>query len=252
MPTKKLRNKNIYGLVGKNINYSFSKGYFLDKFKREKVIDSDYLNFDLERIDLIEDVFRKNFLCGLNVTIPYKEKVIPFLDELSPIAKEIGSVNTICFEDSKKIGHNTDIYGFDRTLSEINIGNIKHALVLGTGGASKAIRHVLSKRKIKYKLVSRSKKENCILYKDLDLNIFSQNLLIINSTPLGTHPNTEEFPDIPYNYLDNKHILYDLVYNPIKTTYMKKGIEKGARVFNGLKMLEYQAEKSWELWCKYN
>ena len=252
MQQKKLRNKNIYGLVGKNINYSFSKGYFLEKFKKEKISDSDYLNFDLERIDLIEDVFRNNLLSGLNVTIPYKEKIIPFIDELSPIAKEIGSVNTICFENSKKIGHNTDIYGFDKTLSEINIDNIKHALVLGTGGVSKAIRYVLSKREIKYHLVSRSKKENSILYKDLDLNIFNQHLLIINSTPLGTYPNIEEFPDIPYNYIDNKHILYDLVYNPIETIYMKKGIEKGARVINGLKMLKYQAEKSWELWSKSN
>ncbi len=252
MQQKKLRNKKIYGLVGKNINYSFSKGYFLKKFKKEEISDSDYLNFDIDRIDLIEDIFKNNKLSGLNVTIPYKEKIIPFIDELSPVAKEIGSVNTICFEDSRKIGHNTDIYGFDKTLSEINIGNINYALVLGTGGASKAITYVLSKRKIKYNLVSRSKKENSILYKDLDVNIFNQHLLIINSTPLGTHPNIEEFPDIPYHYLDNKHILYDLVYNPLETIYMKKGIEKGARVINGLKMLEYQAEKSWELWSKYN
>tara|TARA_B100001175_G_scaffold82611_1_gene69235 strand:+ start:1896 stop:2654 length:759 start_codon:yes stop_codon:yes gene_type:complete len=248
----KLRNKNIYGLVGKNINYSFSKGYFLDKFKRERISGSDYLNFDLDRIDLIEDVFRNNLLSGLNVTIPYKEKIIPYLDELSPIAKEIGSVNTICFENSKKIGYNTDFYGFDKTLSEINIENIKHALVLGTGGASKAIRHVLSKRNIKYNLVSRSKKNNNILYKDLDSNMFNQSLLIINSTPLGTYPNIEEFPDIPYNLINNNHILYDLVYNPVETIFMKKGDEKGARVINGLKMLKYQAEKSWELWSKSN
>ena len=247
-----MRNKKIYGLVGKNINYSFSKGYFLEKFKKEEISDSDYLNFDIDRIDLIEDIFKNNKLSGLNVTIPYKEKIIPFIDELSPVAKEIGSINTICFEDSRKIGHNTDIYGFDKTLSEINIGNINYALVLGTGGASKAITYVLSKRKIKYNLVSRSKKENSILYKDLDVNIFNQHLLIINSTPLGTHPNIEEFPDIPYHFLDNKHFLYDLVYNPLETIYMKKGIEKGARVINGLKMLEYQAEKSWELWSKYN
>ena len=252
MQQKKLRNKKIYGLVGKNINYSFSKGYFLKKFKKEEISDSDYLNFDIDRIDLIEDIFKNNKLSGLNVTIPYKEKIIPFIDELSPVAKEIGSINTICFEDSRKIGHNTDIYGFDKTLSEINIGNINYALVLGTGGASKAITYVLSKRKIKYNLVSRSKKENSILYKDLDVNIFNQHLLIINSTPLGTHPNIEEFPDIPYHFLDNKHFLYDLVYNPLETIYMKKGIEKGARVINGLKMLEYQAEKSWELWSKYN
>jgi len=247
-----LRNKNIYGLVGKNINYSFSKGYFLDKFKKERIFSCDYLNFDLDRIDLIEDVFRNNLLSGLNVTIPYKEKIIPYIDELCPIAKEIGSVNTICFENSKKIGYNTDFHGFDKTLSEINIENINHALVLGTGGASKAIRYVLSKRNIKYNLVSRSKKNNNILYKDLDSNMFNQNLLIINSTPLGTYPNIEEFPDIPYNLINNNHILYDLVYNPVETIFMKKGIEKGARVINGLKMLRYQAEKSWELWSKSN
>jgi len=249
---KKLENKNIYGLIGKNINYSFSKGYFLKKFKKDQIINSDYLNFDIETIDLIEDVFKNNKLSGLNVTIPYKEKIIPFIDELSPVAKEIGSVNTICFHNSKKIGHNTDIFGFDKTLSEINIDNIKHALVLGTGGASKAIRYVLSKRKINYSLVSRKKKEDSLLYNALDANLFNQNLLIINSTPLGTYPTIEEFPDIPYKYLDSKHILYDLVYNPIETAFMKKGKEKGARVINGLKMLEYQAEKSWELWHEFN
>ena len=252
MQQKKLENKNIYGLIGKNINYSFSKGYFLKKFKKDKIINSDYLNFDIETIDLIEDVFKNNKLSGLNVTIPYKEKIIPFIDELSPVAKEIGSVNTICFHNSKKIGHNTDIFGFDKTLSEINIDNIKHALVLGTGGASKAIRYVLSKRKINYSLVSRKKKEDSLLYNALDANLFNQNLLIINSTPLGTYPTIEEFPDIPYKYLDSKHILYDLVYNPIETAFMKKGKEKGARVINGLKMLEYQAEKSWELWHEFN
>ena len=252
MQQKKLENKNIYGLIGKNINYSFSKAYFLKKFKKDQIIDSDYLNFDLEKIDLIEDIFKTNKLSGLNVTIPYKEKIIPFIDELSPVAKEIGSVNTICFNNSKKIGHNTDIFGFDKTLSQINIDNIKHALVLGTGGASKAIRYVLSKRKINYTLVSRNKKEDSILYNALDANLFNQNLLIINSTPLGTYPIIEEFPDIPYKYLNSKHILYDLVYNPIETAFMKKGKEKGARVVNGLKMLEYQAEKSWELWYKVN
>ena len=252
MPTKKLKNKNIYGLVGKNINYSFSKGYFLEKFKKEKISGCDYLNFDIEKVDLIEDLFRKNFLSGLNVTIPYKEKIIPFLDELSPIAEEIGSVNTICFIDSKTIGYNTDIYGFEKTLSEININKVTHALVLGSGGASKAIRYVLSKKNIEYILVSRSKKEDSILYKDLDSNLFKQNLLIINSTPLGTFPNIEECPDIPYNYINNKHILYDLVYNPKETLFMKKGNEMGAKVTNGLKMLEYQAEKSWELWSKSN
>jgi len=204
---KKLKNKNIYGLIGKNINYSFSKAYFLKKFKKDEIIDSDYLNFDIERIDLIQDIFKKNKLSGLNVTIPYKEKIIPFIDELSPIAKEVGSVNTICFIDSKTIGYNTDIYGFEKTLSEININKVTHALVLGSGGASKAIRYVLSKKNIEYILVSRSKKEDSILYKDLDSNLFKQNLLIINSTPLGTFPNTEECPDIPYNYIKKKILI---------------------------------------------
>ncbi len=252
MQIKKLKNKNIYGLIGKNINYSFSKAYFLKKFKKDEIIDSDYLNFDIERIDLIQDIFKKNKLSGLNVTIPYKEKIIPFIDELSPIAKEVGSVNTICFHNSKKIGHNTDIFGFNETLSEINIEDIEHALVLGTGGASKAVRYVLSKRKLNYTIVSRTKKEGGILYKDLDTDLFNRNLLIINSTPLGTYPNVEEFPDIPYEYLNSNHILYDLVYNPVETIYMEKGKQKGARVINGLKMLEYQAEKSWELWHEFN
>ena len=248
-----LQEKNIYGLIGKKISYSFSKNYFTNKFKKSN-LDSNYTyeNLDLDDINQFKNILKQKKFNGFNVTIPYKEKIIPFIDELSPVAKEIGSVNTICFHNSKKIGHNTDIFGFDKTLSEINIDNIKHALVLGTGGASKAIRYVLSKRKINYSLVSRKKKEDSLLYNALDTNLFNQNLLIINSTPLGTYPTIEEFPDIPYKYLDSKHILYDLVYNPIETAFMKKGKEKGARVINGLKMLEYQAEKSWELWHEFN
>jgi len=247
-----LRNKKIYGLIGKDIDYSFSRKYFLEKFKNEKFNHYNYLNFDLKRIELIEEILTNNKLNGLNVTIPYKEKIIPFLDELSPVAKEIGSVNTICFVGSKKIGYNTDIYGFDKTLSALNIDEIDYALVLGTGGASKAISYFLSKRKIKFNHVSRTLKKDYLKYDELDHSIFNQKLLIVNTTPLGTFPNTNEFPDIPYNNLNNNHILYDLVYNPKETTFMKKGIERGSRVINGLKMLEYQAEKSWELWSKFN
>ena len=154
-----MRNKKIYGLIGKDIDYSFSRKYFLEKFNHY-----NYLNFDLERVELIEEVFTNNKLNGLNVTIPYKEKIIPFLDELSPVAKEIGSVNTICFVGSKKIGYNTDIYGFDKTLSALNIDEIDYALVLGTGGASKAISYVLSKRKIKFNHVSRTLKKDYLKF----------------------------------------------------------------------------------------
>jgi len=247
-----LRNKKIYGLIGKDIDYSFSRKYFLEKFKNEKFNHYNYLNFDLERVELIDEILTNNKLNGLNVTIPYKEKIIPFLDELSPVAKEIGSVNTICFVGSKKIGYNTDIYGFDKTLSALNIDEIDYALVLGTGGASKAVSYVLSKRKIKFNHVSRTLKKDYLKYDELDHSIFNQKLLIVNTTPLGTFPNINEFPDIPYNNLNNNHILYDLVYNPKETSFMKKGIERGSRVINGLKMLEYQAEKSWELWSKFN
>ena len=245
-----MRNKNIYGLVGKNINYSFSKGYFLDKFKKERIFSCDYLNFDLDRIDLIEDVFRNNLLSGLNVTIPYKEKIIPYIDELCPIAKEIGSVNTICFENGKKVGYNTDIHGFTESLKVNKIDNIDSVLILGTGGAAKTISYFCKKNSIPYSLVSRQSSNLNLTYNDLNENLFSKKVLIVNCTPVGTFPKINSCPELPYELIKKENIFFDLVYNPPETLFMKKGTEIGCKTLNGYEMLEFQAEMSWKLWTK--
>ena len=245
---EKLNNKQ-FGLVGKGIEYSFSKTYFQNKFLKNKSFSNfNYKNFDIDSINEIEEIFKIKDLTGLNITIPYKEKVIPYLNELSSIAKEIGAVNTLIFKNKKIIGDNTDIVGFENAL-KIFIGRFsKKALILGSGGASKAIKFVLKKNKIDLITVSRNPKKNEINYSDINQEIINNYPLIINCTPLGTLPNIEELPNIPYKYIGPKNYLFDLIYNPNETQFMKKGIEKGAKVSNGYNMLTQQAEASWKLW----
>ncbi len=238
----------IYGLLGRNIGYSFSKNYFFKKFEKEN-LNCEYNNFDLKQIEALEQIVQNTNIKGLNVTIPYKEEVIPYLDNLDPIAKEIGAVNVIKFDQNHKTtGHNSDHYGFTESLKHLLNKHIKKALILGTGGASKAIAYALNKLDITYTFVSRNPDFNELNYSNLDEDILQEYKLIINCTPLGTHPNIENYPDLPYEYLTKNHVLYDLIYNPIETTFMKKGLEKGAKVSNGLNMLVLQAEKSWEIW----
>jgi len=240
--------KELYGLLGKNIGYSFSRGYFSEKFQKEN-LDHQYTNFDLDQIDSVTDLLLDPKIKGMNVTIPYKEEIIPFLDILDPIAKEIGAVNVIKFEKGKKtIGYNSDYYGFTTSLKPLLHDDITKALILGTGGASKAIAFALGKLGIHHTFVSRNPGIDDLSYQDLDKEVLKSNKLIINCTPLGTHPDIEAYPDIPYQYLTEKHVLYDLIYNPDQTAFMKKGILQGAKVTNGLKMLILQAEKSWEIW----
>jgi len=186
----------------------------------------------------------------MNVTIPYKEEVIPFLDKIDRKAKKIGAVNTIKITKSGKLkGYNTDFYGFRNSLKPLLKKEHKKALILGTGGASKAIAFALKKLGIQYTFVSRTKKsEKMLTYSELTENTIKEYLLIVNTTPLGTHPNTSDKPDIPYNFISDKHILYDLIYNPSETLFLKLGKEKGATIKNGLEMLELQAEKAWEIW----
>lgn len=239
-----------FGLVGRDISYSFSRGYFAQKFESENLPHS-YVNFDLQSIDKLDDIIRNTpNLKGLNVTIPYKEAVIPILDDLNKRARKIGAVNAIRITRYQKlIGYNTDYYGFKNSLRPHLKKYHKRALILGTGGASKAIAYALKKLKIKYDYVSRSEKEGVkFLYSDLTDEIISGYKIIINSSPVGTFPNVNECPDIPYEALTNKHILYDLVYNPEQTKFLSCGDMKEATTINGLEMLRLQAEKSWEIW----
>lgn len=239
-----------FGLVGKNIDYSFSRTYFKKKFEAEAISDASYVNFDLENITDFKTLKCHPDLKGLNVTIPYKETIIPFLDSLHADAKHIGAVNTIKItKNGEYVGYNTDYYGFKQALIPFLKPQHTKALILGTGGASKAVAYALEQLRISYRFVSRSASTTgTITYESLSVEDLRNHLLIINCTPLGTHPNTEESPNIPYHGITEEHILFDLIYNPEKTKFLSLGEKHKATFINGLKMLEYQAEKAWEIW----
>ena len=238
-----------FGLIGRNISYSFSRNYFSEKFLREGISGS-YENFDLKNISEFSAVLKENpELRGLNVTIPYKEEIIPFLDSLDPVAAEIGAVNTIKVETSGRlIGYNTDYFGFAEALKPYLQPQHKKALILGTGGASKAIAYALKTLEIEYKFVSRKASEDKLTYEDLNENVLKEYKILVNCSPLGTFPKTEEHPNIPFKHLTQDHLIFDLIYNPPQTRFMELAEEKGATVVNGQKMLEFQAEKAWEIW----
>ncbi|MFN8294786.1 MAG: shikimate dehydrogenase [Chitinophagales bacterium] len=238
-----------FGLIGYPLSHSFSKGYFSEKFQKENITDCVYDVFPLEKIEDFTDLCaeHKN-LSGLNATIPYKEKIIPFLDELNDEAQEIGAVNTIKFTNGKKIGYNTDCYGFEMSLKPLLKAHHTSALILGTGGASKAVEYVLKKSGISFQYVSRTKSSTSISYNDVDSFIIQHSTLIINSTPIGMYPNVDDAPYLPYNFITNNHLLYDLIYNPEETQFLKEGRIRGAQTKNGLEMLYLQAERSWEIW----
>ena len=237
-----------FGLIGKNIDYSFSKKYFSEKFKKEN-LDCTYSNFDIENISQIESVLQKNGISGYNVTIPYKREIIKFLDEIDEVAKDIGAVNTIKKIDNKNIGFNTDSIGFEKSLIPL-IENKKpdSALILGGGGASKAVKYVLKKIKINYSTVSRKEGKSEFLYENLNDVIINRFKMIINCSPVGTFPNINKCPNIPYKHLTKEHVLYDLVYNPIESLFLRRGKELGCKTKNGLEMLEIQANESWRIW----
>ena len=242
-----------YGLIGYPLTHSFSKRFFTEKFETEK-IDSTYNNFEIDNIQKFPDIIKNNpELIGMNVTIPYKEQVIPFLDDLNESAREIGAVNTVKIIRTKNDihlkGFNTDTFGFEKSLKPLLKEYHKKALILGTGGASKALKYVLKKLGIEYISASIEElKENEIRYEEIDRKMVAERLLIINATPLGTYPKTEAFPPIPYEFITVKHLLFDLVYNPEVTQFMTKGKAKGATVNNGYQMLLGQALKSYEIW----
>lgn len=239
-----------YGLIGYPLGHSFSKKYFTEKFENAK-LDCRFDNFSIEKIELLPKVLDDNpDLQGLCVTIPYKEKVIAYLDELSDEVKHIGACNSIHIKNGKLIGYNTDTAGFEKSLLTKLQPHHTNALILGTGGASKAIEYVLQKNKIITQKVSRTVASSVITYNSLTNQDIERNLLIINASPLGTYPNSDSYPDIPYNALTPDHLLFDLVYNPPKTIFLQKGEAKGASILNGYDMLLEQAEVSWRIWNK--
>lgn len=241
-----------FGLIGYPLGHSFSINYFNQKFEDEG-IDAVYENFEIPTIDLLPEVLSSNpELKGLNVTIPYKQQVIPYLDSVSPEARAIGAINVIKVvhhgSDTTLKGYNSDVIGFTKSLEPMLEKYHKKALILGTGGASKAVDFGLRSLGLETVFVSRSEKNNTIQYKDITAETVREYNVIVNCTPLGMYPKTEECPDIPYEALDSKNILYDLIYNPDNTLFMKKGAERGASVKNGLEMLLLQAFASWEFW----
>lgn len=246
------RKNKLFGLLGKNISYSFSRGYFTEKFQKLGLTQHKYVNFDLQSIDDFPKVIEKNedYLKGINVTIPYKEEVMQHLNKLDKTAEEIGAVNTIKFTKRGDLkGYNTDVVGFENSISPLLKKHHKRALILGTGGASKAVAYALKKNDIKVKFVSRNPAtKEMISYNDITEEVMDKYKVIVNCTPLGTSPDVDKCPDIPYQFLTDKHLLFDLIYNPEVTTFLKKGIEKGAIIKNGYEMLQLQAEESWRIW----
>ncbi len=237
-----------FGLVGKNISYSFSKGYFTKKFTDLKLNDHSYENFDLQEINDFQKIVQQNNIKGLNVTIPYKETVIPYLDELDAKAKKIGAVNTIKISKKGVKGYNTDAYGFQKSIMPFLKEQHTKALIFGTGGASKAVAFVFKELNIAYTFVSRKPAKNQLSYQDLHAEIFKKYTILVNCTPLGSHPNIDLRPDIQYQYITSEHLLFDLIYNPEKTAFLQEGEKRGAAICNGQRMLEFQAEKAWEIW----
>ena len=246
--------KKKYGLIGFPLGHSFSKTFFNKKFSSEG-IDAEYINFEIKDVKDLKYVLRENHdLCGLNVTLPHKMDVIPLLDSITENARNIGAVNVVKFKKGRfgKLhleGHNSDITGFKQSIEPMLNETHKKALILGTGGASKAIFHGLRQLNIDSMFVSRSEQEGqCLSYNELTQSIMEEYTVIVNATPLGMFPKTDSCPDIPYKYLTSNHIIYDLIYNPDETLFMRKGKDNGAEVKNGLEMLLLQAFISWEIW----
>jgi len=244
----------LFGLIGFPLSHSFSAKYFKEKFDVENIPDTEYRLFPMEDISLLPSLIRQHTnIPGLNVTIPFKVSVLPYLNAVAPEAATIGAVN--CIKIKRDVfgitltGYNTDVYGFWESLLPALKSYHTDALVLGTGGASKAVCFALKQMGINYTLVSRSGNEEGVLnYSQLNENVINKNLLIINTTPVGMHPEAGNYPDIPYNHLTERHLLFDLIYNPAETRFLKLGSQAGATTLNGLHMLELQAEKSWEIW----
>lgn len=240
-----------YGLIGKSLSHSFSKSYFEEKFASLSLKDHSFQNFELESVDQIKPLIAQfPDLRGLSVTIPYKEAILPFLDSISEEAASIGAVNCVLIADAKMRGYNTDVYGFSQSIKPFLDHNHERALILGTGGASKAVAFALKKLGVEIYFVSRDHKKtaNTFLYSEINEHVMQAFKLVVNTTPLGTSPKVNECPPLPYEFFSSKHLAFDLVYNPSQTLFLKQAAEKGAIVVNGYSMLQLQAEKSWEIW----
>jgi len=247
-----MKKPRLYGLIGKKLGHSFSEKYFKEKFHKEGLTECDYRLFELEEPEQITSLVKSHpNLQGLNVTVPYKEQLFPYLDELAPTAQKVGAVNVLKLSPKRWVGHNSDYYGFQRSLLNWlpTISNLK-ALVLGTGGASKAVQAVLRDLGIPFLLISRNQAADVLTYKQLSegSQTVADNQLIVNTTPLGMSPEIRTFPEIPYEQIGAGHFVYDLVYNPEVTKLMQLASARGAQVKNGLEMLHLQAERSWEIW----
>lgn len=233
-----------YGLIGKHLSHSFSANFFTVKFANEG-IDADYSLIEIDDISTIDQIIAERDLSGFNVTIPYKESIIPYLDELSPEAEAIGAVNCVVVRNGRKIGHNTDITGIEATIEWLDKSG---ALILGTGGASKAVQYVCKKQGIPFSVVSRDKERGDYTYDTLTSEVIASHRLIINATPVGMSPNVEDAPMLPYDSISDKHCVFDLIYNPAKTILLSRAEEQGATTMNGMLMLQTQAIASWHIW----
>lgn len=236
-----------YGLIGKSLSHSFSKSFFTQKFSNER-IDATYENVELDNISQVKLILDSGDFSGLNVTIPYKQEIIPFLDELSAEATQIGAVNTVVFRKSKTIGHNTDAYGFHQSIKPFLTNKHERALILGTGGASLAVAYVLRNIGIDVKFVSREPKEGQFAYSEINSYMVNAFKLIVNCTPVGTFPDIDECVPFPFEYLTEDHLCVDLIYNPSETKFLRLSKENGATILNGESMLKEQALKAWALW----
>lgn len=234
-----------FGLIGRNISYSFSKKYFEQKFQKLFLKNHSYEIFDIENLNQFPEILKTDNIKGINVTIPYKEQIIPFLDELSDEAKEIGAINCILIKEGKTKGFNTDTFGFEKTLLLHKKPHHNSALILGNGGAAKAVKYVLEKQNIPYITIARNTETN---FENITENLVKENLLIVQCTPVGTFPNVDDTLHFPFEYITENHLVIDLIYNPTLTKFLKISAEKGAKTINGYYMLEQQAEKAWEIW----
>lgn len=237
----------LFGLIGYPLTHSFSPGYFARKFAVERIA-ARYEAFPLLEISGFKALLATQQLCGLNVTIPYKQAVMPLLTEVDAVALAIGAVNCISIKSGRTTGHNTDAAGFEKSLMPLLGRGHKRALVLGTGGAAKAVTYVLDKLNIPFLQVSRTKSKNTVTYDDVDTALIELHKIIINTTPLGMYPNVEAMPPLPYAAVGAGHLLYDLIYNPGETAFLAQGRERGATTKNGIEMLYLQAEESWAIW----
>lgn len=235
-----------FGLIGKSLKHSFSKDYFSKKF-RNLDIDASYENFELNDVSQISALLEQN-ISGLNVTIPYKESVLPYLDGLAESAERIGAVNTIKFINGRAIGHNTDVYGFRQMIKPYLEGKHHKAMILGTGGASKAVKFVLEDIGLETLTISRNPVQGQYPYEDINEQMMLACGVIVNCTPVGMYPDVLKSPAVPFGFINGNHLVIDLIYNPVQTVLLRSAAERGAKILNGLTMLEQQAEKSWEIW----